>query len=97
MQNRAKIFMPFDALGGLKEAIKREEDKHENKYNSGTGSTIFSSLSNQNLNSPKETLKTLQMHEDGRVWLHTGDIGCMDEDGYVFLSDSANSKGINKN
>ena len=32
MQNRAKIFMPFDALGGLKEAIKREELKHENKY-----------------------------------------------------------------
>ncbi len=32
MQNRAKIFMPFDALGGLKEAIKREEEKHENKY-----------------------------------------------------------------
>ena len=32
MQNREKIFMPFDALGGLKEAIKREEDKHENKY-----------------------------------------------------------------
>ena len=30
--------------------------KHENKYNSGTGSTIFSSLSNYNLNSPKETL-----------------------------------------
>ena len=32
MQNRAKIFMPFDALGGLKEAIKREEEKHENKF-----------------------------------------------------------------
>lgn len=32
MQNRAKIFMSFDALGGLREAIKREEDKHENKY-----------------------------------------------------------------
>ncbi len=32
MQNRAKIFMPFDALGGLKEAIRREELKHENKY-----------------------------------------------------------------
>ena len=30
MQNRAKIFMPFDALGGLREAIKREEEKHEN-------------------------------------------------------------------
>lgn len=32
MQNRAKIFMPFDALGGLREAIKREELKHEGKY-----------------------------------------------------------------
>lgn len=32
MQNRAKIFMPFDALGGLKEAIRREELKHEGKF-----------------------------------------------------------------
>ena len=32
MQNRAKIFMPFDALGGLREAIRREELKHENKF-----------------------------------------------------------------
>ena len=32
MQNRAKIFMPFDALGGLREAIRREEEKHENRY-----------------------------------------------------------------
>ena len=32
MQNRAKIFMPFDALGGLREAIRREEKKHEGKY-----------------------------------------------------------------
>lgn len=32
MQNRAKIFMPFDAFGGLREAIKREELRHENKF-----------------------------------------------------------------
>ena len=32
MQNRAKIFMPFDALNGLKEAIKREELLHEKKF-----------------------------------------------------------------
>ena len=32
------------------------KNKHENKYNSGTGSTIFSSLSNYNLNSQKETI-----------------------------------------
>ena len=32
MQNRAKIFMPFDSLKGLKEAIKRTERLHENKF-----------------------------------------------------------------
>ena len=32
MQNRAKIFMPFDALNGFKEALRREEYLHENKF-----------------------------------------------------------------
>ena len=32
MQNRAKIFMPFDALDGFKRALKREEELHEKKY-----------------------------------------------------------------
>lgn len=32
MQNRAKIFMPFDALDGFKRALKREEYIHEKKY-----------------------------------------------------------------
>jgi long-chain acyl-CoA synthetase len=38
------------------------------------------------LDNPQATTEALREHDDGRVWLHTGDIGKADEDGFFYFT-----------
>lgn len=38
------------------------------------------------INESEETKKTLVLHSDGKIWLHTGDLGYRNEDGQFFYS-----------
>ncbi len=49
------------------------------------GPTVMKEYRNQ----PEETAKTLQTHSDGLTWVYTGDLGVMDEQGFVFFKGRA--------
>jgi len=50
-----------------------------------TGPTIMLGY----LDDPEATAQVLKAHPDGRTWLHSADIGCMDSDGFFYFRQRA--------
>lgn len=40
-------------------------------------------------NDPAATAQVMKKHKDGKLWIHTGDIGCMDADGFFYFKQRA--------
>ena len=65
-----------------------ETGSHETVPNGTQGEICVSSATTmiEYLGDPKGTAEALHLHEDGRIWVHTGDFGFMDDDGYFFFT-----------
>ena len=68
--------------------IKIVEPSTENELPYGQEGEILLSgptVMQEYMHHPEETAQTLRRHADGLTWVHTGDLGFMDEEGFVYF------------
>lgn len=44
------------------------------------------SMMTEYINDPEETKSIMRKHSDGKVWIHSGDLGYVDKNGFVYIS-----------
>ncbi len=72
--------------------IKIVEPGTENELPYGTEGEILlagPTVMQEYMDHPEETAQTLRKHADGLTWVYTGDLGTMDEQGFVFFKGRA--------
>lgn len=74
------IPVPYETIGIFKPGTDEELKYNEQGEICITGPTVMKYY----LNNQEETDKVIKVHSDGKRWIHTKDIGYMDENGHVF-------------
>lgn len=77
------IPLPFDTISIFHPGTDREMKYNEEGEICICGPTVMKEY----LNNPKETAGVLKRHRDGNTWLHLADLGHMDEDGQLYITD----------
>ncbi len=63
-----------------------DDNNNELPYNAvGEICTLSSNIMMGYYKKDVETNNMIKRHQDGKVWLHTGDMGCINEDGILFI------------
>lgn len=77
------IPMLYNTIGIFKPGTDEELGYNENGEICITGPSVMQGY----LNNDEETNKVIMIHKDGKKWVHTKDIGYIDEDGLLFHVD----------
>ena len=73
-EKRAKQFAPFDALHGLKEAIRLKEYEHDAKMKKDLSDDVIDKISNNMKKIEKRTIVKLKYYEEGHEFEYVGNI-----------------------
>lgn len=71
-------------VGNKVKIINRETFEEMKEKEIGEICITSPTIMSRYLNNPKETNELIKTHPDGLKWIHTGDLGYMDEDGVLF-------------